>query len=277
MRLRLGILRDQAEINKQVAREQAEAQEKRHKHEIPTVKTEVEHLKAEEKAKAKEKEKEREKDKEKKQPPPKLPKIKPLSEAKAIESGANLFADTFLFMVALGALLFQEYTSRKKAKTRREDVADRIEELEQSEKSARKGLNELEKEILRLRSKYENKQGHPARILPREVWVEEGEELQEDNMGKSQGWFSWVRIPWKSKQVSDAVEKDQAATLSASTTSTISSDPHAHQENDSSSTTPAFPLSSPNDQGIPKDQSRSKSLSNTGTKKPTHPFSRPEL
>lgn len=83
MRFRLGLLQDSAALEKQAAREAAEAQAKKHKSEAPTVKTEAQ-TKADEAAERRSKES---LDKPKEQR--KKPKIRPLSEAKAIDVGAQ--------------------------------------------------------------------------------------------------------------------------------------------------------------------------------------------
>lgn len=81
MRFRLGLLQDSAALEKQAAREAAEAQAKKHKSEAPTVKTEAQ-TKADDAAEARSKDS---LDKAKEQR--KKPKIRPLSEAKAIDVG----------------------------------------------------------------------------------------------------------------------------------------------------------------------------------------------
>ncbi|KAI4120432.1 MAG: hypothetical protein LQ338_007024 [Usnochroma carphineum] len=170
MRLRLGLLQDHAAIDRQIAREAAEAQAKRQKQEVSTVMTE-----AQAKAGGTSIAAEKVKGTEKAKTPPK-PKIRPLSEAKAIDAGANFASETFLLTVGIGLIVFERWWASRRETTRREDVSDRITELEESEKSARRALVELEKEILRLRAKAgEDKSS--KRILPKEVWeVEEKEE-----------------------------------------------------------------------------------------------------
>ncbi len=79
MRFRLGLLQDSAALEKQAAREAAEAQAKKHKSEAPTVKTEAQ-TKADEVAEARLKD-----SLDKAKEPKKKPKIRPLSEAKAID------------------------------------------------------------------------------------------------------------------------------------------------------------------------------------------------
>ena len=95
MRFRLGLLQDTAAIEKQIAKEAAEHQAKKHKHEAPTAKTEA-HTKADEAAAAREKESG---EKTKPKSSSRQPRIRPLSEAKAIDLGANFVSETFLFAV----------------------------------------------------------------------------------------------------------------------------------------------------------------------------------
>jgi len=185
MRLRLGLLRDTAAIERQIAKEAAEAKAKKHKAEIPTVKTEAQ-TKADEAAEAREKKETGEKVK-----AAVKPRIRPLSEAKAIDSGANFISETFLFLVAGGLIVFESFRSRRKETTRREDVSDKLAELQDSEKAARRALVALEKEILKLRAEKGKDVHHQGRILPREVWeIEEKEENEDEE--KSSGWFSWL-------------------------------------------------------------------------------------
>ncbi|KAL8946726.1 MAG: hypothetical protein Q9222_006918 [Ikaeria aurantiellina] len=185
MRLRLGLLQDHTAIDKQIAREAAEAQAKKQRQEIPTVKTEAQ-TKADEVALAKEKDKGVEKAKQASKP-----RIRPLSEAKAIDAGANFASETFLLSVGIGLIVFERWWSSRKESNRREDVQDRITELEESEKSARRALVELEKEILRIRA-IKGKAKSSQRILPREVW--ELEEREEQEMkSKAPGFFARFR------------------------------------------------------------------------------------
>lgn len=188
MRLRLGLLQDAKSIERQIAREAAEAQAKKHRLEVPTVKTEAQ-TKADDAAAAKAKEKGTEKT-------PKVaavpkPKIRPLSESKAIDSGATFVSESFLFMVGLSLILFENWRARRKETSRREDVADRISELEESRKVDRKAIVEIEKEVLRLRAKSGKGAAAGHRIIPKELWDIEAEEQQEEVQPR--GWFSWIR------------------------------------------------------------------------------------
>ncbi|KAL9034001.1 MAG: hypothetical protein Q9214_007246 [Letrouitia sp. 1 TL-2023] len=203
MRLRLGLLQDHSAIEKQIAREAAEAQAKKHSSAGSTVKTEAQ-TKADEASTAKTKEKSTEKVK-----AASKPKIRPLSEAKAIDAGANFASETFLLSVGVGLIIFERWWSSKRESTRREDVADRIAELETSEKSARRALVELEKEVLRLRAKDGRKS--PSRILPEEVWkLEEKEEEEDQKKGKVV--FAWFRrVPTSSSPTPTQEVKPQSS------------------------------------------------------------------
>lgn len=184
MRLRLGLLQDTATMEKQAARAAAEAQAKKLKSETPTVKTEAQ-MKADETAAIKEKDKGGDKVKSFFLP---KHKIRPLSEAKAIDSGASFVSEGFLLLVGVSLILLENWRSKRRETTRREDVADRISELEESERTNRRALVELEKEILRLRRKNGIVTGQ--RILPEEIWEPGAKEGNEQD--KSQGWLSWI-------------------------------------------------------------------------------------
>ncbi|KAH8429803.1 OPA3 family protein [Aspergillus melleus] len=180
MRLRLGTLRDNAASQRQAA---AEAELRKHKPTSPTAKTHAE-ARAEEEAAAKAKAAAEE------AANPRKPHIRPLSESKAIESGATFISESFLFLVAGGLIVFESWRSRRKETTRREDVESRLAELEQSEKAARQALVALEKELLQQKAKQGGLSKSSPRILPREVWeVEKQEEVEK---AEEPSW--WSRI-----------------------------------------------------------------------------------
>lgn len=199
------MLQDAAAVDRQATREAAQEAAKKHKHSIPTVKTEAQ-AKAEEQAAAK-----AAKDGTEPPKPRSQPKIKPLSESKAIESGANFISETFLFGVAASLIFFESWRSRRKESTRRDDVADRLADLEDSERAARKALVELEREVLHLRAK-DNKgtTTSPRRILPREVYeadVEDERKYEE----VSRGWLSRIAA-FMSPEPPDQEAKEALAT-----------------------------------------------------------------
>ncbi|RJE26930.1 OPA3 domain protein [Aspergillus sclerotialis] len=178
MRLRLGVIRDSAASERRAA---AEAAARKHKPTSPTVKTEAE-TRAQEAADSKAKAAAAA------ESTPRKYHIRPLSESKAIESGATFISEAFLFLVAGGLVVFESWRSRRKETTRRDDVETRLTDLEQSEKSARTALVSLEKELLRLREKHGESTKSASRILPPDMLV--GEEEEEET--KQEGW--WSRI-----------------------------------------------------------------------------------
>ncbi|KAJ5781192.1 hypothetical protein N7457_006352 [Penicillium paradoxum] len=180
MRLRLGSLRDTAASQRQAA---AEAEVRKHKPSMPTVLTAADTRAAEEaEAKAKAAAEEAAK--------PHHIRIRPLSESKAIESGANFISESFLFLVAGSLILFESWRSRNKESTRREGVEGRLAELEQSELAARVALVALEKEVLQLRAKHGDLPKLPSqRILSREIY-EQAPELDTEEV--AQGWLSRI-------------------------------------------------------------------------------------
>jgi hypothetical protein len=201
MRLRLGLLRDTTAIEQQAAKEAAEAEARKFKPKTPTVKTEAD-VKAEGEAIQQAKQKAIEHAKSR--PPP---RIRPLSESKAIDSGANFISETFLFLVAGGLIVFESWRSRRKETTRREDVQDRLNELEQSERAARRALAVLETELLDLKAQQGKKPAKGIkRLLPSDVWeVEEPQETDakdddKDWMSRTWSWISGSEQPTRKKQ-----------------------------------------------------------------------------
>ena len=118
--MRLGLLYDPAVIDRQIRREQEEIERKRSpKGGPPTVKTQEE-SEAEE----------REKEDIKKRLKSSRRKVKPLSESKAIETGATFISEGFLFLVAAALILGERVWSSSKEGKRRDEVATRLETLE---------------------------------------------------------------------------------------------------------------------------------------------------
>lgn len=188
MRLRLGLLRDASTTDRQSSKEAADTKQKRADG-------------AEKGEEAKEKSRSTDKEKEKDRALSKR-RIRPLSEAKAIDSGANFISETFLFLVAGSLIVFESFRSRRKENNRREDVAERLTELEESEKNARKALVALEREILRLRAEQQKVPAKQSpRILPKEIW--EVEDDEEDKQEKPLGWWKRLRNMVKVKEPED--------------------------------------------------------------------------
>ncbi|KAJ5153757.1 uncharacterized protein N7500_009196 [Penicillium coprophilum] len=180
MRLRLGTLRDSAAAQRRAA---AEAEARKHKPSMPTVRNAAD-MKAAEEAEAKAKAAAEEAAK------PHHYHIRPLSESKAIESGANFISESFLFLVAGSLILFESWRSRNKESTRREGVEGRLAELEKSEEAAREALVALEKELLQLRAKHGDlPKLSTKRILAPEIYEQTPEP---DTPIAEQGWLSRI-------------------------------------------------------------------------------------
>ncbi|KAF2682712.1 hypothetical protein K458DRAFT_443907 [Lentithecium fluviatile CBS 122367] len=137
MRMRLGLLQDPAVIDRQIAKEVKAAEAARKKSQIPTVKTEAETIAEENMTKQ-----EREVAKKKIEAAHK-PRIRPLSEAKAIEMGANFAAETFIFIVGIGVIVFEQWRQRRKARVQRDDIREDLEEVQAELKSVKAELEEL--------------------------------------------------------------------------------------------------------------------------------------
>lgn len=146
MRMRLGILHDADAQQRMHDREARLAEEKKRKAETPIVRTEEEQQKYDEQ---KAKEEQSLKDgKVKEDKVSSRPRIKPLSETRAIELGANFFSEAFIFGVAVGLLMVEAWRSRRKESARRDDVADRLEQLELEVEGLRSRLDpDLEDEM----------------------------------------------------------------------------------------------------------------------------------
>ena len=129
--------------------------------------------------------------------------------------------------MGVGLILFENVRRGRQETSRREDVADRLNELEASEKLARKyyaeSLVKLEDEIIGLREKNGMGSNHHHRILPKPVWDLAEKEDEEDER-KGQGWFSWISRFNKRDALDDQTTKE-APQASESTTSPQDSSP----------------------------------------------------
>lgn len=145
MRLRLGLLQDPAAIDRQIAREVAEAEAKRAKTvpAIPTVKTE-EQMKADMAKSAKEKDQVSKKVKAEHKPP----RIRPLSESKAIDSGANFISESFLFLVAGALIIYENRRGKKKQEAAHDARDDEIEEIRKENSTIKAEVEQLRHDLL---------------------------------------------------------------------------------------------------------------------------------
>ena len=121
-------------------------------------------------------------------------------------------------------ILFETYRRSKQETSKREDVAEQIEKLENQVRVFRKAFVELEKETLKANG---TGLSGTRRILPKEVY-----ELEEDDgeEGKPKGWRSWFRgiyrqndpenEPESSKKSSQTKSSEQNATTGKDSKST---------------------------------------------------------
>jgi hypothetical protein len=137
MRMRLGLLQDPAVIDRQIKKEVQAAEAARQKAATPTVKTEAE-MKAEEAMTEKEREIIRKKAEERTKP-----RIRPLSEQKAIETGANFVAETFIFGVGIVVIVVEQWRQRRKARNARDDIREDLDELQTELKTVKAELEEM--------------------------------------------------------------------------------------------------------------------------------------
>jgi hypothetical protein len=137
MRMRLGLLQDPAVIDRQIKKELQVAEAARQKAATPTVMTEAE-MKADEALTEKEREAIRKKAEERTKP-----RIRPLSEQKAIEMGANFAAETFIFAVGIGVILVEQWRQRRKARNARDDIREDLEEMQNELKAVKAELEEM--------------------------------------------------------------------------------------------------------------------------------------
>ncbi|RAR15610.1 optic atrophy 3-like protein [Stemphylium lycopersici] len=137
MRMRLGLLQDPAVIDRQIKKEVALAEARRKEAAAPTVLTEEE-MKAEEALTEKEREAIRKKAEERTRP-----RIRPLSEQKAIEMGANFAAETFIFAVGIAVILVEQWRQRRKARNARDDIREDLEEVQAELKAVKAEFEEF--------------------------------------------------------------------------------------------------------------------------------------
>lgn len=179
MRLRLGLLQDPAAIERQIARELADVEARRKKAAIPTAKTEAQTKRDEERLKKEKQEIEKKASR--------LPRVRPLSEAKAIDSGANFISEAFLFFVAGGIIVFEFWRSKRKENDRRDTVAERLEGLESENDNLRHQLELIESALqqkgIPLHLQLEARRTEPMKLI---TDGKEQEVKEQETAGKSE-------------------------------------------------------------------------------------------
>ncbi|CAZ84279.1 unnamed protein product [Tuber melanosporum] len=159
----------------------------------------------------------------------KPPRIRPLSENKAIENGANFISEFFLFSVAGGLILLEQIRSRRKEASRRDMVADRLEGLEERNlvdeerfKRLEEQTRESEDRVLKLEEENWKLKGgkgkFPGRKISEDKRVAEEKMLAERPIPvkfvKEKGFWSWIWGLGKEK-VEEDIREPPGSTLEA--------------------------------------------------------------
>ena len=76
--------------------------------------------------------------------------VRPLSETRAIENGANAIAEGFLFSVAATLIIGESWRSSRNQAKRRDNVDDRIEELQDR-------VGNLEQSVKNIEAKFDER------------------------------------------------------------------------------------------------------------------------
>ena len=106
-------------------------------------------------------------------------RIRPLSESKAIDTGANFLSEAFLFCVAAGVIVFESLRSRRKEATRRDTVQERLNLLEARKRQDEQRILELEGRVAALE----------GRAAPLRHWVPTP--LWEPSAQQPRSWWPW--------------------------------------------------------------------------------------
>jgi len=135
--------------------------------------------------------------------------IRPLSETKAIENGANALAESFLFGVAALLILSESYRASSKQSKRRDDVDEKLEGLLSAVERLQEGKKEVEGALERSREEVEGERKRREaleRVVERLVGV-----------GVRAGWGDasvWEGTPLKMVRGSDAASADPTSSTS---------------------------------------------------------------
>ncbi|PIL33069.1 hypothetical protein GSI_04518 [Ganoderma sinense ZZ0214-1] len=97
--------------------------------------------------------------------------VRPLSETRAIENGANTLAEGFLFAVAAGLILGEQYRSSRNQSKRRDTVDDQLDELKSSVEGLNTRLDALARQQEERLAEESTRHDELARILQRVVEI----------------------------------------------------------------------------------------------------------
>ncbi|KAF8552991.1 OPA3-domain-containing protein [Imleria badia] len=136
--------------------------------------------------------------------------IRPLSESKAIENGANALAESFLFGVAALLIFSETYRSSSKQSRRRDDVDEKLDGLLSAVESLQEGNRVVEGALERTREEVEGERKRREaleRIVERLVGVGKG----------TSGWDAsvWEGTPLSGSRVEDASNTDPTSSSSS--------------------------------------------------------------
>ncbi|KAI0628821.1 OPA3-domain-containing protein [Trametes polyzona] len=97
--------------------------------------------------------------------------VRPLSETKAIENGANALAEGFLFSVAAGLIIAETWRSSRNQTKRRDAVDDSLDGLRSDVQELSQRLNSLERRYEEQFAEQSMRHDELARILQRVVEI----------------------------------------------------------------------------------------------------------
>ncbi|KAF9009638.1 optic atrophy 3 protein-domain-containing protein [Cyathus striatus] len=155
--------------------------------------------------------------------------IRPLSETRAIENGANALAEGFLFAVAAGLIIGESWRSARSETRRRGNVDDQLEELGVKVGQVMERVERLEREIEGGIEEERQKNDELARILERVVEI-----------GLRGGWAEFQDTPLKFPRI-ELVPRRQVSSDSSSSLSPDPEPPSSAPSEDDSRTVPSEP------------------------------------
>ncbi|KAF5349591.1 hypothetical protein D9756_008920 [Leucocoprinus leucothites] len=140
--------------------------------------------------------------------------IRPLSESRAIENGANFLAEGFMFSVAAAIIIGEQWRSSRSQSKRKDAVDDQLEELSSKVNELTERAGSLEKkwdsEIDALKERYDSRSviavlnsvalrnDELTRVLERIIWI-----------GLKGGWTDVHSEKWQAEI--DSVTRDVSA------------------------------------------------------------------
>jgi len=116
--------------------------------------------------------------------------VKPLSEARAIDNGANFIAESFLFTVAASLIIAETWRGSRKESKRREGVADQLEDLSMKVSQLEESLTSVGKTFEERIREEQGRSDELARILENIV-----------NIGLRGGWVAFQNTPFRIPQI----------------------------------------------------------------------------